>query len=128
MNTVRIGVIAICAAIGVSGYLSLRSAATDELRPAKETGAQTERLASGSPDTSRIAVHAPDARTIDKVKEPAFEPDAPELVQPSRSLDAVLDAVNADIGPDGKYVDREALAGVLSSDPELGRLLDESEF
>jgi hypothetical protein len=49
-------------------------------------------------------------------------------VQPSRTLDAVLDAVNADIGPDGKYVDREALAAVLSPDPELGRLLDESEF
>ena len=59
------------------------------------------------------------------MREPAFEPDTAELLQPSQTLDEILDAVNADIGPEGEYVDREALAAVLRSDPELGRLLNE---
>jgi hypothetical protein len=128
MNTARTAVIVICVAIGASGYLLLRGSATDEVMPAQEARAQTKRLAASDPDMGRIAVQAPDARTLDKVKQPAFEPDAPELQQPSQTLDEVLDAVNAGIGPDGEYVDREALAAVLSSDPELARLLDESEF
>jgi hypothetical protein len=121
MNTVRIGVITVCLAVGASVYLSLRGAAPDEVRPAQEIRAQTE-------NESRDAVHSPETRAPGKVSEPAFEPDETELLQPSQTFDEVLEAVNADIGPDGEYVDREKLAGVLSSDPELGRLLDESEF
>lgn len=128
MNKVRVGVISICVAVGASGYLSLRGAATDDVRPAQETRALTKPLAASDRNASRAAVHAPDVRPPDKVKEPAFETDLPELLQPSHTLDEVVEAVNASIGPEGKYVDREALAAVLSSDPELGRLLDESEF
>ena len=37
----------------------------------------------------------------------------------------VIDALNADIGPEGVYVDPQALAEVLRSDPEMSRLLNE---
>jgi hypothetical protein len=57
------------------------------------------------------------------VREPALEPDTSELLQPSLTLDELLDAVNADIGPEGEQVDREALAAMLRSDPELARVL-----
>ena len=125
MNTVRMGVIAICIAVGASGYLSLRDAATDDVNPAQATRAQTEHFPASVHDVSRNAVPAPDTRTLKQVREPAFEPAASELLQPSRTLNEVLDAVNADIGPDGEYVDPEALAAVLRSDPELSRLLNE---
>jgi hypothetical protein len=125
MNTVRLGVITICAAVGVSGYLSLRRAATDEAQPAQATRAQTEHFAVGDQNVSRSAVHAPDTRALNKVTEPAFESDTSDLVQPSQTLNHVFDAVNADIGPEGEYVDPEALAAVLRSDPELARLLKE---
>jgi hypothetical protein len=125
MNTVRIGVITLSAAAGVSGYLSLRGAATDEAQPAQAARAQTEHLAASDQDVSRNAVHAPETLTLDKVRDPAFEPDASDLTQPSQTLDQVFDALNADIGPEGEYVDPEALAATLRSDPELGRLLNE---
>ena len=128
MNKVRVGVISICVAVGASGYLSLREAATDDVRPSQETRALTEPLAASDRNVSRKAANAPDVRTPGQVKEAALEPDVPELLQPSHTLDEVVEAVNAGIGPEGRYVDREALAAVLSSDPELGRLLDESEF
>ena len=128
MNTVRIGVITLCVAAGAGAYLSLRGAASDDVRPAQETRAQTEHLAANDRNVSRNTVHAPAAPTPDKVRESALEPDSPELLEPSRTLDEVLDAVNADIGPDGEYVDREKFAAVLSADPELSRLLNESEF
>jgi hypothetical protein len=108
--------------------LSLRGAATDEARPAHETRAQTERFAASDRIVSRSVVHAQDAKALDESSEPAFEPDAPELLQRSPTFDQVLGVVNADIGPDGEPVDRDALAAVLGSDPELARLLDESEF
>ena len=41
------------------------------------------------------------------------------------TLDELLDALNADIGPEGEHVDREALAALLRSDPELTRMLNE---
>jgi hypothetical protein len=118
MNTLRIGVIAIWVVVGASGYLARHGAAPDDVRPVQETRAQKARLVTSDQEVSRDAVHAPET----------FEPDAAEQKQPSHTLDEVLGAVNAGIGPEGEYVDREALAAVLSSDPELARLLDESEF
>jgi hypothetical protein len=118
MNTVRIGVIAICAAVGASVYWSLRGAATDDVRPTQEIRALTDQVAASDQIVSRNAVQTPDARTL-------VEPDAPELLPPSRTFDQVLDAVNADIGPEGEYVDPEALAARLRSDPELRGLLNE---
>jgi hypothetical protein len=123
MNTVRMGVITICAAVGASGYLSLRRAATDEVQPAQATRAQTENFAASHQAVSVSAERALDARSLNTVSEPAFEPDTSELLQPSLTLDELLDAVNADIGPEGEQVDREALAEVLRSDPELAPML-----
>jgi hypothetical protein len=128
VNTVRIGVISVCVVVGASGYGLLRDAATDDVRPAPETRAPGGRHVASDRDERRDVVPASDARTSEKVSQPEFEPDASDLRQPSPTLDEVFDAVNADIGPDGEYVDREALAAALSSDPELSRLLDESEF
>lgn len=128
MNAVRIGVITVCVVVGASGYGLLRDAATDAVRPAQETRAPGERHVASDRDGRRDVVPAADARTFEKVSKPEFEPDASGLRQPAPTLDEVLDVVNADIGPDGEYVDREALAAALSSDPELSRLLDESEF
>jgi hypothetical protein len=120
MNTVRIGVITIWAAVGVSGYLSLRGAATDEQQPEQVLQARKVHVAAGDPIVGRHTAQAPD--------KPAIEAGVSELPQRSQTLDEVLEAVNADIGPAGEYVDREAFAAVLRSDPELSRLLDESEF
>ena len=53
MNTVRIGVITVCAAVGASGYLSLRDAATDEAQPAQATRAQTANFAASHQAVSR---------------------------------------------------------------------------
>jgi hypothetical protein len=124
LNTVRIGIITICGIVGAGGYWSLSGKATDDVRPARESRAQAEHLAASVQEVRRKAVPAPDTRTPIKVAEPAFEPDATELLQPSQTFNEVLDAVNADIGPDGEYVDPAALAAVLRSDPELGRLVD----
>jgi hypothetical protein len=125
LNTVRIGIITICVTLGAGGYWSLRGEATDDVRPAQETRAQTDHLAASVRELRRKAVPATDTRTPIKVAEPAFEADATELLQPSQTFNEVLDAVNADIGPDGEYVDPAALAAVLRSDPELGRLVDQ---
>jgi hypothetical protein len=127
MNTVRIGVITVCVAVGASAHWFSRDAATGDVRPAQESRAQAEQLLAGD-RVRRDVARAPEGRTLEDVGSPAPEPDATELTQPTPTLDDVLDAVNADIGPEGKYIDREALAAMLSSDPELGRLLDESEF
>jgi hypothetical protein len=128
MNTLRMGVITICVALAASGYLSLRRAATDEAQPAQATRVQTANFAASHQAVSRSAEHAQaehalDARSLNTVSEPAFEPDTTELVQPSLTLDELLDAINADIGPEGEQVDREALAEVLRSDPELTPML-----
>jgi hypothetical protein len=65
-------------------------------------------------------VHSPAMESV-----PAFESDPSDLTQPSQTPNQVFDALNADIGPEGEYVDPRALAEVLRSDPELGRLLNE---
>jgi hypothetical protein len=123
MNTVRMGLLTICAAVGASAYLLLRGAATDEAQPTQVTCAPTANIAASNPAVSRSAEHAPDVRTLNTVA-PAFEPpDTSDLTQPSQTFNQVFDALNADIGPDGEYVDPQALAEVLRSDPELSRLL-----
>jgi hypothetical protein len=128
MNTARIGLITIGVAVGASVYLSLRGAAPDDVKPAQETRAPVERVALSDQGVSRDTARASAAQTRGEVKEPVFEPGDPELLPPSQTFDQVLEAVNADVGPDGQYVDRETLATVLSSDAELSRLLNESEF
>jgi len=124
MSTVRMIAIAICAAVGVSGYLSLRAAATDEAQPAQATHAQTANFAASN-QAGRNEEQALDVRKLNTVTEPAFEPDTSDLTQPSQTFNQVLDALNADIGPEGEYVDPAALAAVMRADPELGRLLNE---
>jgi hypothetical protein len=119
------GVITICVAVGASGYLLLRGAATDEPQPAQATRAQTANFAASNQAVSRSAERAPEARTLNTVQEPAFEADTTELLQPSPTLDELLDAVNADIGPEGEQVDRDALIAMLRSDPELARMLND---
>jgi hypothetical protein len=125
MSTVRTIVIAVCAAVGVSCYLSLRGAATDEAQPAKATRVQTAHFAASNQAVGRSEEQAPDVRTLNTATEPAFESDASDLTQPSQTLDDVLEALNADIGPEGEYVDPQALAAVIRADPELARLLSE---
>jgi hypothetical protein len=124
MNTVRMSLLTICAVVGASGYLLLRGAATDGAQPTQATRAPTANIAASNPAVSRGEEHAPDVRTLNTVA-PAFEPpDTSELTQPSQTFNQVLDALNADMGPDGEYVDPQALADVLRSDPELSRLLN----
>ncbi len=125
MNTVRMGVITVCVAVGASCYLSLRGAATDEAKPAQATRAQSTNFAATNQAVSRRAEPALDAHTLNTVREPALEPDTSDLTQPSQTPNQIFDALNADIGPEGEYVDPEALAAILRSDPELGRLLTE---
>lgn len=117
MNTVRMGVIALCAAVGVSGYFSLRGAATDEAQPAQAARAQPTNFAAANRVVGPRAQHALDV--------PALNTDTSDLAQPSQTRNQVFDALNADIGPEGEYVDPQALAELLRSDPELGRLLNE---
>jgi hypothetical protein len=132
MNTVRIGVIAIWLAVGASAYLSTRGTATHETPPARVTLEKSTAI-TGAPPTGFAATHRGQRRELDalavhspgKAGEPAFEPETPELTPPSQSPNQILDALNADIGPEGEYVDPEALAAALRSDPELGRLLNE---
>jgi hypothetical protein len=125
MSTVRTIVIAVCAAVGVSCYLSLRGAATDEAQPAQAARAQTANFAASNQAVDGGAEQAPDVRPLNTVTEPAFEADASDLTQPSQTLDDVLQAFNADIGPEGEYVDPQTLAALMRADPELGRLLNE---
>lgn len=130
MNTVRIGVIAIWAAVGVCGYLSLRDVAPDEMQatrlPAEHSGrSQTERLAAGDRVASREAEPARDAGTLASVAEPELEPGTSDVPQSPRTLNHIVDALNADIGPEGEYVDPETLAALLRSDPELSRKVNE---
>lgn len=122
MNTVRIGVVTIWAAVGASGYLSLRDAA-DEALPTQATRAQSTNRAASNQAIDRRAEHAPDAPVLGTVTVPALDPDTSDLMQPSRTRNQVFDALNADIGPQGEYVDPDALAAMLRSDPELRRLL-----
>ncbi len=124
MNTVRMGVIALCAA-GVCGYLQLRGPATDETQPAQAPRAQAGDFAANEPAIGRSEEPAPQVRTLNTVPEPAFEPDTSDMTQPSQTFDVVLEAFNADICPEGEYDDREALAAVLRSDPELATLLQD---
>ena len=125
MNTVRMGVIALCAVVGVTCYLSVRGAATDEAQPAQVTRAQSTNFAATNQAVSRRAEPALDAHTLNTVREPAFEPDTSDLTQPSHTPNQIFDALNADIGPEGEYVDPATLAAMLRSDPELSRLLNE---
>jgi hypothetical protein len=125
MNTVRMGVIALCAAVGVGGYFSLRGAATDEAQPAQATRAQPANFAAANRVVGPRAQPALDVRTLDTAREPALEADTSDLVQPSQTRNQVFDALNADIGPEGEYVDPQVLAELLRPDPELGRLLNE---
>jgi hypothetical protein len=52
--------------------------------------------------------------------------DTTGLLQPTHSVDEVLDLLDADIGPTGLPVDRESLAAELRSDPELMQALQDS--
>jgi hypothetical protein len=119
------GVITTCVALGASGYLLLRGAETDEAQPAQAARAPTANFAASNQAVSRGAEPALDVRTLPTVSAPAFEPGTSDIPQPSQTLNQVFDALNADIGPEGEYVDPQALAGVLRSDPELSRLLNE---
>jgi hypothetical protein len=132
MNTVRIGVITIWAAVGVTGYLSLRDAVTGEAPPAQATRAQSAQIARAQSTNraashraiDRRAEHSLDMPALNTVTEPALDPDTSDVTQPSQTQNQVFDALNADIGPEGEYVDPQALAAALGSDPELGRLLN----
>jgi hypothetical protein len=128
MNALRIGVVSIWAAVGVIGYLSLRGAATHDAPPAKVTRAQLRPATDAQPPIStatdrsgRPANHALDVHTLGT----AIEPDSPDLKQPAQTRNQVFDALNADIGPEGEYVDPRVLAEVLRSDTELNRLVNE---
>src|SRR5688500_9687206 len=100
MNTVRMGVITICVAVGASGYLLLRGAPIEEAQPAHVTRAPTANFTVSNQAVSRSAEHALDVRTLNTVA-PAFEPpDTSDLTQPSQTLNQVFDALNADIGPE----------------------------
>jgi hypothetical protein len=125
MNTVRIGVITVWAAVGASGYLSLRDAATDEAPPVRATCAQSTNRTANNRTIDRRAERALAEHPLDSVTEPALGPDASDVAQPLRRQNQVFDALNADIGPEGEYADPDALATMLRSDPELGRLLNE---
>jgi hypothetical protein len=138
MNTVRIGVITVWAAVGASGYLSLRDAARDEPPSAQAIHAQspqatraqsTNRTANNRTIDRRaeqaLAEHPLAEHSLDSVTDPAPGPDASDVTQPLRTQNQVFDVLNADIGPEGEYADPDALATMLRSDPELGRLLNE---
>src|SRR5688572_22665366 len=126
MNTIRIGVITIWAAVAVTGYLSLRDAATGEAPPAQATRAQSAQIARAQ-STNRAASHqaidraehALDVPALSTATEPAHDPDTSDVTQPAQTQNQVFDALNADIGPEGEYVDPQALAAALGSDPEL---------
>jgi hypothetical protein len=125
MNTVRIGVTALCVAASAAGYLWLRGPATDDVRAVQVNRVQAEQMPMRYQSEHRYLKSAADAQLPDGTSGPAFEPHAPELLPPTQSLQQVQDAVNADIGPEGEYIDPAALAEVLRSDPELARLLKE---
>jgi hypothetical protein len=122
MKTVRIGVLSLCAAVGAGGYLSPRGTATDEPRPAQAAPARSSFTASDR----RVGLGAEpalDSPAFDPARS-VFEPAASDSTPPPRTLD-VHDALNADIGAEGEYVDPDTLADVLRSDPELARLLNQ---
>jgi hypothetical protein len=122
MKAARFCVLALCAAIGVSGYLSPRGTATDESQPPKATPAKS---ATSQPGTGLGPKRALNALARDTARQPTLEPAAPDLKAPSQTPNHVFDALNADIGPEGEYVDPNTLAEVLRSDPVLARLLSE---
>jgi hypothetical protein len=124
MNTLRIGVITLGVAASAGAYLWLRGPATEDVR-AVQAGDQAELVSVGNQSAQRNAKSAVLAQPADRASEPALKQDSPELTPPSQSLHQVLDTVNADIGPEGEYIDPATLAEVLRSDPELGRLLKE---
>ena len=55
---------------------------------------------------------------------PELEPGTLEMLPPSRRFDELLDAMNAAIGPEGEQIDRETLAAMLRSDPDLAWILN----
>ncbi len=131
MNKARIGVITICVTAAASGYLLSRGTATDETPPVRASRVQTADFAASHRVESASADHAPTAPGIDSQTTPAMPATAPELepgtlemLPPSRRFDELLDAMNAAIGPEGEQIDREALAAMLRSDPDLARILN----
>jgi hypothetical protein len=134
MNTVRIGVIAIWAAVGVSGYLSVRGAGPDEGQPAQATRVQAARVQPAPSGRLPTEHHAASARIASRDEAPpapaapaapAFEPDTTDVTQPPQPMNLIADAVNADIGPEGEYVDPASLAETLRSSSEPNRRASE---
>jgi hypothetical protein len=125
MNTVRIGVIAIWAAVGVSGYLSVRGAGPDEGQPAQATRVQAARVQQAPSGRLPTEDHAASARIASRDETPAFEPDTTEVTPPPQPMNLIADAVNADIGPEGEYVDPASLAETLRSSSEPNRRASE---
>ena len=108
MNTVRMGVITLCAAVGVE-RLSIAARHGDSTRRSrrKQLARSRTHFAASNQAVSRQcgALHRMRS-TLNTVREPRSSPDTSDLTQTiADDLNQSLDALNADIGPEGEYVD-----------------------
>ena len=119
MNTVRIGLITLCAAASVGAWLSLRDTATRRGAPPQATRAHNEPFAASNQAVGRDCGTAAEVRPLNTARETARARQIGLDRNHRRTLDELLDALDADIGEDGEPIDREAVGASLRTDPAL---------
>jgi len=124
MNSVRIGLIIICAAAAASAWLSLRAPETVAPSTPQTTRALTSPFAASdaSADAEREA-RSTAVEGASEVRALESGSDTTGVLAPTMTLDELLDALDADIGEEGAPIDREAVGASLRSDPALIRTL-----
>lgn len=134
MNTVRIGLITLCAAASIGTWLSLRDTQTPEAPARQATRAPMNPFAASTPGSSASSADNSSQRTApatamnkaSELRELPDESDATDLFPPKMTLDELLDALDADIGEDGEPIDRDAVGASLRTDPALTETLEMS--
>ena len=131
MNAVRIGLITLCAAASVGGWLSLRDKQTPEAPAPQATRAPMNPFAASTPgssadNSSQRMAPATAMNKASELRELPDESDATDILAPKMTLDELLDALDADIGEDGEPIDREAVGASLRTDPALTGTLEMS--
>jgi hypothetical protein len=134
MNAVRIGLITLCVAASVGGWLSLRDTETPEAPAPQATHAPMNPFAASTPGSSASSADNSSQRTApatamnkaSELRELPDESDATDILAAKMTLDELLDALDADIGEDGEPIDREAVGASLRTDPALTETLEMS--
>ena len=114
MNRLPIGAITGCALAAVIGSFALMRDTSCSVEHRDAPAAASARIKNPAANpflaNERRRVAAPE---VSPSTEPLPESDTTGLLQPQRTLDELLDEINADLGHDAVPVDREQLADVL---------------